>query len=194
MKIVGKKVTLRAVEQKDIEDLHAWANEPEIQRLSGNSYFPSSLDFHKDWYEKQRIDTKGVRLAIVPNDKIEIPNQPSEIVGLSTILDIDWRNGRAWHGVLIGTKQTHGKGYATDAILTTMKYCFEELRLNRLDGGVHEENKASFHVYCNKLGWKVEGKKRQYFYQNGRYWDYIVVGVLKEDYTNLLEKETKHDT
>lgn len=44
-------------------------------------------------------------------------------------------------------------------------------------------------MYCGrKLGWKEEGRKRNYFFRKGRYWDQIVVGVTQSDYQQVLEQ------
>ena len=45
--------------------------------------------------------------------------------------------------------------------MTVMKYCFEELNLNRIDGSIIEYNVPSQKLYINKCGWTVEGTKRQ---------------------------------
>ena len=73
--------------------------------------------------------------------------------------------------------------------MATMRYAFEELNLERLDGSMIEYNSVSVATYCGKrLGWKEEGRKRNYFFRKGRYWDQIIVGVTKQDYQELIEK------
>jgi len=39
MNIKGDKITLRAVEEKDLTKLHEWANDPETQDIMGGIYF-----------------------------------------------------------------------------------------------------------------------------------------------------------
>ena len=51
MNIRGKKVVLRAIEEKDLELLHKWANDPDIWYLLGGWHFPSSMDYQKMWFE-----------------------------------------------------------------------------------------------------------------------------------------------
>jgi RimJ/RimL family protein N-acetyltransferase len=73
--------------------------------------------------------------------------------------------------------------------MATMRYAFDELNLERLDGSMIEYNKLSISTYCGKrLGWSEEGRKRNYFYRKGRFWDQILVGITKTDYLNLIEK------
>jgi len=180
MNILGKKIVLRAVEERDLELLHKWANDPATQDIMGGIHFPSSMGYHKNWFEKLKNDELNQRLAI------ETPD--IGIIGLSSIINIDWRNNHAWHGVMLGDKDIRGKGYGIDAVMATMRYAFEELHLERLDGSMIEYNEVSLGFYCNKLGWKEEGKRRNYYFRRGRYWDQVIVGITKEDYRQLIDK------
>jgi RimJ/RimL family protein N-acetyltransferase len=75
-----------------------------------------------------------------------------------------------------------------------MRYAFEELGLQRLDGSMIEYNNASIDFYLKKLGWKIEGKKRNYYFRNNRYWDQIVVGVTRDDYFDLVGETNYWDS
>lgn len=179
MNIIGKKVVLRAIEQSDLPLLHKWANDPQTQDLIGNIHFPSSMDFHQQWFAKLKDDQSNQRLAI------EAPD--IGLIGLSSIINIDWRNNHAWHGIVLGDVDIRGKGYGIDSVMATMRYAFDELHLERLDGSIIEYNAASYSFYCGKLGWREEGRRRNYYYRKGRYWDQIVVGILREEYYRLVE-------
>jgi RimJ/RimL family protein N-acetyltransferase len=88
--------------------------------------------------------------------------------------------------MLLGDVDIRGKGYGTDTIMAVMRYAFEELGLERLDGSMIEYNEASLAVYVKKCGWKIEGRQRNYYFRNNRYWDKIVVGVTRGDYAELV--------
>lgn len=181
MKIMGKSLTLRAIERFDLPQLQAWANDPVTQDGVGEIHFPSSLTFHQSWFEAQVGDRFNQRFVV------EVPD--GSIIGISSIVNIDWRNRHAWHGLVIGDSSHRGKGYGVDAIMATMRYAFEELNLMRLDGSMIEYNKRSIAAYCgSKLGWREEGRKKNYFYRKGRFWDQVIVGVTREDYDALCEK------
>jgi RimJ/RimL family protein N-acetyltransferase len=179
MNIKGKFVTLRAIEECDLELLHRWANDPDLQAVMGNIHFPSSMDFHKAWFAGLKNDPLNQRFAI---DAPEIG-----LIGLSTIINIDWRNNHAFHGIMLGDKDIRHKGYGFDAVLATMRYAFDELHLERLDGQIIEYNQTPYHLYCEKLGWKEEGRRRNWIYTKGRYWNQILVGITRQDYLELLE-------
>ena len=148
--------------------------------MIGNIHFPSSRKYHEKWFENIQGDSLNQRLAIETED--------DGLIGLSSIINIDWRNNHAWHGIVIGDKDIRGKGYGIDTVMTTMRYAFDEMHLERLDGSIIEYNTVSFSMYCNKLGWKEEGRKKNYYFRKGRYWDQIIVGITKDDYYALIEK------
>jgi RimJ/RimL family protein N-acetyltransferase len=181
MHIKGKELTLRAIERNDLPTLQAWANDPITQDGIGEIHFPSSMDFHETWFSGLKSDRLNQRFVV------ETPE--GAIIGLSSIINIDWRNRHAWHGLIIGDSSHRGKGYGVDAIMATMRYAFDELNLIRLDGSMIEYNTQSIAAYCGpKLGWREEGRKRNYFYRKGRFWDQVIVGVTREDYETLVER------
>jgi RimJ/RimL family protein N-acetyltransferase len=180
MNIKGKTITLRAIEESDLQTLHRWANDADTQDVIGNVHFPSSMDFHRSWFANLKSDPLNQRLAI------EAPE--FGIIGISSIINIDWRNNHAWHGVMLGDADIRGKGYGADAVMATMRYAFDEMHLERLDGSIIEYNKASFAFYCDKLGWKEEGRQRSWYFRKGRYWDRIIVGITNDDYRELLAR------
>jgi RimJ/RimL family protein N-acetyltransferase len=181
VKILGKKLALRAIEEGDLELLHKWANDPVTQDGLGELHFPSSVDFHRSWFQGLKDDRLNQRFAV------DVPDVG--IIGISSIINIDWRNRHAWHGLVLGDDRHRGKGFGVDAIMATMRYAFDELNLERLDGAMIEYNSASVATYCGpKIGWKEEGRRRNYYFRKGRYWDQIVVGVTRADYVDLMSR------
>lgn len=179
MNIQGKFLSLRAIEEEDIPLLHKWANDSVTQDGIGELHFPSSIDFHRSWFQNLKSDKLNQRFVV------DVPDVG--IIGISSLVNIDWRNSHAWHGLVLGDPSHRGKGYGVDAIMATMRYAFDELNLERLDGSMIEYNHHSLATYCGKkLGWKEEGRRRNYFFRKGRYWDQIVVGVTKQDYLDVL--------
>ena len=178
MNIKGKKVLLRAIDENDLNDLYRWANDPDIWYLLGGWHFPSSFDFMKKWFEGLKNDQLNQKFAI------EAPEVG--LIGTANLVDIDWKNNHAFHGMMLGDKNIRGKGYGVDTIMAVMRYAFEELHLERLDGSMVEYNEISLNIYLKKCGWKEEGRQRNWYFRKNRYWDRIMVGITREDYFNLL--------
>jgi RimJ/RimL family protein N-acetyltransferase len=178
MNILGKRVKLRAIEEQDLELLHRWANDPEIWHQLGGWHFPSSMEYEKKWFASLQNDPLNQRFAI---EVAEIG-----LIGTANLVEIDWKNNHAFHGMMLGDKETRGKGYGTDTIMAIMRYAFEELHMERLDTSMIEYNTVSLSVYCQKCGWKEEGRQRNWYFRKNRYWDRILVGITRADYFTLV--------
>jgi RimJ/RimL family protein N-acetyltransferase len=179
MNIKGKKIVLRAIERDDLSLLHKWSNDPNLQDALGDIHFPSSKDFHVEWYNSIQRDQLNFRFAIECDEL--------GLVGLSSLMKVDWKNNHAWHGIFLGDKEIRGKGYGRDAVMATMRYAFDELHLERLEGCMIQYNDISINFYCDKLGWRREGIRKNYYYRKGRYWDQILVGITKSEYYELIQ-------
>jgi RimJ/RimL family protein N-acetyltransferase len=179
MNIKGKTVTLRAIEEADLAKLHQWGNDPDLWSMLGGWHFPTSLRQTQAWFEGLAGDPLNQRFAI------DVPG--TGLVGTANLVDIDWKNNNAFHGMMIGDASLRGRGIGVDVIMATMRYAFDELHLRRLDGSMIAYNEASLAVYCGKCGWKEEGRQRDWYWRGGRYWDRIMVGVHVDDYRALVE-------
>lgn len=178
MSIKGKVVTLRAIEEADLPTLHKWGKDPDLWSLLGGWRFPSSQRALRLWFEGLAGDPLNQRFAI--------DHPETGLVGTANLVDINWKDGNAFHGMMIGDPGMRGKGAGVDVIMATMRYAFDELDLRRLDGSMIAYNEASLGVYCGKCGWKEEGRQRDWYYRGGRAWDRIMVGVTREDYRSLV--------
>lgn len=174
MKLIGRKVVLRAVEESDCESLRELVNDPEYERMIVGWALPVSKAAQMDWYSKCNSSDKRIRYTIETKE--------DGAVGMIGLRDIDWKNGVASGlGMRVWRKDIRTRGIATDAWMTLMRYAFEELRLNRINGSALEYNAASLRV-CEKVGFKVEGRQRQAIYKNGKFHDLILMGCLRSDY------------
>jgi RimJ/RimL family protein N-acetyltransferase len=176
MNIHGKKVMLRAIELTDAEKLHTWANDPHLWELLGGWHFPSSLESTRAWITNLPKDSLNQRFAI------ELAG--SGLVGTANLVEIDWKNRNAFHGMMLGDTNQRGKGLGTDTIYALMRYAFEELGLQRLDTTIIEYNTASIHTYT-KCGWQIEGTNRNFYFRKNQFWNRLVLGITREDYFTL---------
>lgn len=180
MNIKGKKVLLRAIEQKDLESLHKWSNDPEINYQLGGWHFPSSMQDQQKWFESLHLHSNHQRFAIEAAD--------GGLIGMVNLVEINWKDRNAFHGVLLGDSELRGKGYGTDTVMTICKFAFEELGLRRLDTTIISYNTASLGLYLNKCGWKEEGVKKNYYFRKNSWWDQIILGISSEDYFALIKE------
>lgn len=185
MNIHGKIITLRAMEQDDQELLREMANDSAIEKMIGGYSFPISKIQQQNWFESNINTANNLRFII--------ETQEDGAVGFANIVNIDWKNRTAFHGIKIASKKFRSRGIGTDTVMSVMKYAFEELQLNRLDGTIIKYNEASRKLYCDKCGWQVEGIRRHAVFKTNEYHDELMVGILKEEYEDLIKQNKYWD-
>ena len=180
MNISGNLITLRAIEANDLELLHKWSNDREINYMLGGWHFPSSMQDQVKWFQNLNLNGNNQRFAIDTPDL--------GMIGIANLIDINWKDRNAFHGMLLGDYDVRGRGYGTDTIMAIMRYSFEELGLRRLDTTIIEYNLPSLHVYTEKCGWEIDGKKKNYYYRKNRFWDAFIIGIDRDRYHDLILK------
>jgi RimJ/RimL family protein N-acetyltransferase len=91
---------------------------------------------------------------------------------------------RGVHGHQIGERDYWGKGYGTDALRVLLRYAFDELNLHRVSLSVLEGNERAMRSY-QKCGFRYEGRQRQVWAYDGRRWDEIYMGLLRDEWHAL---------
>lgn len=177
MNICGKKVILRAMEPTDCELVREMFNDPELENLVVGWAFPLSKFAQEKWYENHYGDQDFRFIIETPCDGA---------VGVATLTDIDWKNRMAVHGIKLANRERREKGIGTDTVMAIMRYAFDELGLNRLNGSWFAENIPSKSMYM-KCGWKEEGIRRNYIFKHGKYRNLVETGILAEEYYKLIE-------
>ena len=173
--IYGQKIRLRSAEKEDLKTFVRWFNDPHV-RQHLTMFRPLSMAQEERWFENLLQQENEVFFVI----DIETENHwtPLGTVGLHPI---DWKNRSAVFGICLGTPDDWGKGYGTDAVRTMLKYCLEELNLNRVELNVFKDNERAIRCY-EKSGFRQEGLKRQAMYRHGKYVDVIIMSVLKGEF------------
>jgi ribosomal-protein-alanine N-acetyltransferase len=73
-----------------------------------------------------------------------------------------------------------GKGYATKAVLLSLKIAFKELNFHRIIAGAEPENLASIRV-LEKAGFTREGYSRKILKIRNQWKDNVNMAILEED-------------
>ena len=107
-------------------------------------------------------------------------NNDDEFVGWISVQDIDRKNGTFSMGGGI-FKDFQRNGYGTDCLKLVLRYCFNEMRLNKCNLECTDTNISSFKTQ-KKLGFIEEGKRRQSVYINGKYHDVLILGITKDEF------------
>jgi RimJ/RimL family protein N-acetyltransferase len=170
---IGKRVYLRPLEREDAGVLAPWFNDPEVTRTL-LAFRPMSVGAEVEFLERLAKDETAVVLGIVLR-------AGDRLVGTVGLHKIDAGNRNAEFGIAVGDKRAQNKGCGTEATGLIVDYAFDTLNLNRVRLCVYANNPRGLHVYA-KVGFVKEGVLRQEAYREGRYWDVIVMGLLRSEW------------
>jgi len=163
--IIGDKVELLPF-NGDEPDYSEWFNNKEVCKYNNHHRLPIDVK------EKSRPPATF---------KIFATHGCYDWIGNISLQCIDYINSQAELSIIIGLSNTHGKGYGYEACKLLVEHAFEQLNLNRIYLGTHEDN-IGMQKIANKLGFKEEGRRRQAIYKNGKYSDIIEYGILRGEY------------
>jgi RimJ/RimL family protein N-acetyltransferase len=150
-----------------------WINDSEVLQFLGQRH-PMGREQEKEWLADQYKSEHQMNLAIVLKDEdLHIGN-----CGFNAI---DYINKSAAFGILIGEKAAWNQGYGPEAARLILGYGFEQLNLHRIELDVYSLNPRAKKAY-EKVGFKLEGTKRDSYYRNGQYHDTYVMSVLRSEW------------
>ena len=110
-----------------------------------------------------------------------IDDEAGEEVGSVYLRDIDLQNKKCEYGIFIGEDSCRGKGIGSAAAKLALDYAFETLGLNRVFLRVFADNVRAQKSYEN-AGFMIEGTFRDDVLIDGRAYDMVFMGILKEDW------------
>jgi RimJ/RimL family protein N-acetyltransferase len=97
---------------------------------------------------------------------------------------VTWPGRDAFVGLGIGETENWSKGYGTDVMNVLLRFAFTEINLKRVTLTVFEYNPRAIRSY-EKAGFRHEGRKRQALNREGKRWDELYMGILREEWQEL---------
>jgi RimJ/RimL family protein N-acetyltransferase len=94
---------------------------------------------------------------------------------------VNWSGGDAFVGLGIGEAEYWGKGYGTDVMNVLLRFAFTEVNLRRVTLTVFEYNPRAIRSY-EKAGFRHEGHMRKVLNKEGKRWDVLLMGILREEW------------
>lgn len=170
---LGELVKLRAMGPQDAEALWRWNHDPEVMRWMDDSY-AQPVEWVRTWLTDRPRNSYGDLLLGVE------ALADGVLIGLVALRDAEPEKGIATLDVYLGEKAYWGRGYATDTVRAVCRYGFEDMRLHKVTLTVATENRAARRAY-EKVGFVEEGRLRQVFRRDGRWFDMFTMGLLADE-------------
>lgn len=182
--LYGQLVRLVAANaETDAETMARWSkNADYLLMLDSEPAMPQSVKQAKrniaEWMEHEQHNSFGFMIRTLADNRL---------IGFVGLGGINWNNGDGWVGIGIGETEYWGKGYGTDAMRLTLRFAFTELNLHRVSLNTFECNPRAIRSY-DKAGFVVEGRERQVLNREGRRWDVIYMGILRQEWEHKQEE------
>lgn len=172
--IHGQKVGLRAVEFRDLEQLLEWRNRPDYRRFFRENR-ELNFDQQKTWFFEKVIKDQSTRMFSI------VRLEDGKLLGACGLCYIDWVNGNADFSIYIGHDGLYiDDDYAHRAGDLLIQYAFNEIRLHRLWCEVYSFDTQK-QLLLQRLGFQVDGRHRQTYWQDGQWNDSIFFSLLETD-------------
>ena len=174
--IKGKLVGLRAVEKEDLPFLRDWRNLTEF-RKHFREVRELSLPDQESWFESlQRSKHINYMFTIIDLKT----NNP---IGAAGLLYINWIIRSADFSFYIGEKEMYidSYGIAEEAASLLIDYGFKNLNLHKIWMELYEFDNQKIQFFTKKFNFKQDGLLRDNCFENGKYWDSLIISLLKKD-------------
>ena len=174
-----KEIQIRAVEIDDFTDVY---NVIEKNRERLVMYFPKTSQSVKDIDTSKKFIKQKVRQALQKEQFcfVIVLKSNAQIIGMVMIKNVDWTIPKGELAYFID-KDFEGMGIMSDAIEWVVKFCFEQLEMEKIYIKFNPENTASKKVAI-KNGFEKEGfLKREFRTGYGQLTDVERYGLLKKE-------------
>ena len=168
-RLVLMPITSKHITQNYVD----WLNDPEVSKYleisSGQTL--ETLAAYIQEVEQKDIYFWGIHLK-----------DSGKHIGNIKIDPVNTKNQYGEYGILMGDKSEWKKGYAKEASICIIDFCFSVLHLRRITLGVIADNIAAVKLYEN-LGFEQEGIYRKHGLYDGKYCDCLRMAIFNPSIT-----------
>ncbi len=179
--IEGRGVVLRRPRADDLPAVERWYRDPELARLTRYQVRPMATAEVDRFFRTRLLSVDALAYAIE-----ERPG--GRFVGFTTFSALDADNGSVLFHITIGERHAWGRGLGTETAELMLRHAFERLALHRVGLSVFSFNTRAIRSY-EKVGFRAEGRLRDAILRDGRYWDEVQMGILRDEWLSR-----RHDT
>ena len=173
----GELVKLRAPEMEDLDIILKYFNNLELRQFLATAW-PMSRNAERKWLERATVMNpwKDGEMILAIVDK-----RTNEFLGLCSLFDISKQHQKAEFGIAIHNPENLGKGYGTDTTRVMLWVAFHVLGLNSVYLLTLASNERARRAY-EKAGFKHTGVFRQGAYVLGKFHDFDIMDITKEEF------------
>lgn len=174
----SERLILRPFSLNDAKDVQHLAGDFLVAETTLNIPHPYEDGMAEDWIGTHKKNFEaGTEIIFAITHKSE-----KYLIGAIGISKINTQFEKAEIGYWIG-KPYWNNGYCTEAVQAVLKYCFENLNLNKVYA-MHFSNNHSSGRVMEKAGMRKEGVLCQNVKKGEKFIDTPVYGILRSEYSD----------
>ncbi len=171
--------------EKDAETLSNWTHDPEYLRLTSadpvRPLSPGQIKNKLEEMEREAEKRNQFNFAIRARSD-------DRLIGMVRLHRFQWTHGVATVTLSIGRPEDRGQGYGSEALRMILRYAFDELNLHRLGVDTFAYNTGALR-FLERHGFVVEVRRRQALNRDGRRWDALMLGLLRDEWEKNVKRE-----
>lgn len=180
----GKDIRFGPIDhEKDPEIESKWTHDSEFKRMyETDPVRPMSAAMVKKQYEKlekEIEESKNMYYFAIR------AREDDRLIGKAVVQWIEWSNGVGRVHLGIGAAEDRRKGFGAQAMQMLLRFAFAETNLFRVSAFVPEYNEAAFGL-IKKFGFVEEVRRRKALERDGRRWDLVIFGLLKDEWVKQV--------
>lgn len=174
--ISGRLVILKRLGLNYLPYIHKWRNDQQLMSFYG--LFPCA--------SMAKIE-RAVNKDIESRDRLDliVETLKGEVIGAAWLKRIDWRMRTCDLNMMIGENDFRSKIYGAEAEFLLLKYSMHELNMHKVYAKIVEFAHESQRL-VSEAGFKKEAVLRKAVYQNGKYWNLFIFGLLQQEFETFL--------
>lgn len=167
-------VTLRSIQESDLERIMNWRMDPDITRYM-NTNPKLTLEGQKKWFAAMNTNT-DVRYWMILVDGME-----AGVINLTGLNDPEGNLGWAYY---VGEKKLRSIKTALSLEMSLYDYIFDELNKNALYGDIFTLNQGviKLHLLC---GSEIVEEKKNHVCKEGVYYDVTFMRMTKDRWEEI---------
>ena len=170
----GERVRLVPLDrERHLENAVRWMNDPEVTAWTLVGDLPLTRVAEEGFFARQNVDVFSVTQTDIT---FAVETLDGEHIGFSGLHRIDWRQGVAGTGTILGRRDLWGRGYGSETARLRARYAFDVLGLRLLLSEAMADNAGSIGM-LRRAGYREVGRIPRRYWKRGAYRDALLFAL-----------------
>ena len=181
-RLVSDRVRLRPHVASDAPDHVRWRNDAEVAfwaTANDIRFWPVAAAAVDHWFSNRLPEMDPASDGVYAVDL-----RDGRHIGMVDYRDVNSVARSATVGITIGEKDLWGQGYGSEALRLLIHYLFDHLNLHRVQSDTWSGNERAMRSFA-RIGFREEGRLRDAVWGPGRYFDSVVMGLLRAEWPGV---------